>query len=69
MHSQTPRITRRKGRSEKRAELFTKPLARPAHRHALWPAICWLPVVRPPRLYRQFDEQRFLTVLAGFGLG
>ncbi len=51
MHTQTPRMTRRKSRSEKRAELFTKPLATPGHRHALWPAICWLPVVRPPKLY------------------
>jgi hypothetical protein len=45
-----PRKTGRKSPSGKPTKLFSKPTARLRPKHARWPMLCWLPVVRPPKL-------------------
>jgi len=67
---QTPRITRRKSRSEKRAELSNQAIGE-AGSQARAVAGDMLATGRQTAqaVSRQFDEQPFLTVLAGFGLG
>ena len=49
-----PTKDRTESPSGKPMKLFSKPVARLDPKHAMWPILCWLPVVRPPKLYPSF---------------